>query len=218
MCRTYWHKHVSLSRFHCFLWAKIICAHSAHASSTADKGQGCNDEWDMRHSECMFGLRVSVKTNIDYIEERKLVKIRIARYIEASMVRDERMRKMLRFCVIYICATYCYFGGKIHGLLVVNVCRNFSHLFWPKIWTQCCCLEKFSGIKCWQEICILNDSKSMGILTMLNIDAISIYPLKIAWNMRPRTNARNANANVHQDQKYFKTKTQLNSPPGFMNK
>ena len=28
----------------------------------------------MRHSECMFGLRVSVKTNIDYIEERKLVK------------------------------------------------------------------------------------------------------------------------------------------------
>ena len=49
----------------------------------------------MRHSECMFGLRVSVKTNIDYIEERKLVKVRIARYIEASMVRDERMRKML---------------------------------------------------------------------------------------------------------------------------
>ena len=40
--------------------------HSAHASPTADKGQGCNDEWDMRHSECMFGLRVSVKTNIDY--------------------------------------------------------------------------------------------------------------------------------------------------------
>ena len=60
----------------------------------------------MRHSECMFGLRVSVKTNIDYIEERKLVKIRIARYIEASMVRDERMRKMLRFCVIYICAQH----------------------------------------------------------------------------------------------------------------
>ena len=81
----------------------------------------------MRHSECMFGLRVSVKTNIDYIEERKLVKIRIARYIEASMVRDERMRKMLRFCVIYMCTTYCYFGGKIHGLLVVNVSRDFSH-------------------------------------------------------------------------------------------
>ena len=37
----------------------------------------------MRHSECMFGLRVSVKTNIDYIEERKLVKIRITRYIAA---------------------------------------------------------------------------------------------------------------------------------------